>query len=55
MFCYQDAINRSAVPWIIAPVDQRWYRDYFIAEKVMSTLESMELKLPTLAKWPGNE
>ena len=48
MFCYEDAINRSEVPWIIAPVDQRWYRDYFIAEKVMSHLESLDLILPTL-------
>lgn len=47
MFCYEDAINRSVVPWIIAPVDQRWYRDFFIAEKVLETLESMQLKLPT--------
>jgi PPK2 family polyphosphate:nucleotide phosphotransferase len=47
MFCYEDAINRSEVPWIIAPVDQRWYRDYFIAEKILDTLESFQLKLPT--------
>lgn len=47
MFCYEDAINRSQVPWIIAPVDQRWYRDYFIAEKVMTTMESLNMKLPT--------
>lgn len=47
-FCYEDAINRSAVPWIIAPVDQRWYRDYFIAEKVVTTMESLGLQLPTL-------
>lgn len=50
MFCYEDAINRSEVPWYIAPVDQRWYRDYFIAEKVMSTLESMDLTLPGIPK-----
>ena len=47
MFCYEDAINRSEVPWIIAPVDQRWYRDYFIAEKVMSVMESLNMELPT--------
>ena len=47
MFCYEDAINRSEVPWIIAPVDQRWYRDYYIAEKVMSAMESLNMKLPT--------
>ena len=48
MFCYEDAINRSEIPWIIAPVDQRWYRDYFIAEKVMNKLESLNMSLPTL-------
>ena len=46
MFCYQDAINRSVIPWVIVPVDQRWYRDYIIAEKVVSTMESLNLKLP---------
>lgn len=47
-FCYEDAINRSEIPWIIAPVDQRWYRDYFIATKILETLESLPLVLPTL-------
>ena len=47
MHCYEDAINRSEVPWIIAPVDQRWYRDYFIAEKVLTSMESLQMKLPT--------
>jgi PPK2 family polyphosphate:nucleotide phosphotransferase len=48
MQAYEYAINESVVPWIIAPVDQRWYRDYYIAEKVLATLESLNLKLPTL-------
>lgn len=48
--CYEDVINRSTTPWIIAPVDQRWYRNYFIASKVLETLESMNLKYPTLDK-----
>lgn len=48
MRCYEDAINRSDIPWIIAPVDQRWYRNYFIASKVLETLESFDLKFPTL-------
>lgn len=47
MFCYEDAINRSEVPWHIAPVDKRWYRDYYIAEKVMTTLEALDMKLPS--------
>lgn len=48
MFCYEDVINRSVVPWFIAPVDQRWYRDYFIAEKVLEAMEALNLKLPIL-------
>lgn len=54
MFAYEDAINRSAIPWIIAPVDKRWYRDYFIAEAVLATMESLHLKLPTLDKEAAN-
>jgi PPK2 family polyphosphate:nucleotide phosphotransferase len=45
---YEDAINRSKIAWIIAPVDQRWYRNYFIAKKVLQTLESLEMKLPRI-------
>jgi PPK2 family polyphosphate:nucleotide phosphotransferase len=48
MFCYEDAINRSKIPWIIAPVDSRWYRDYFIATKVLETLKTFTLELPGL-------
>lgn len=48
MRCYEDVFNRSTTPWIIAPVDQRWYRDYYIATKVLETLESLPLILPTL-------
>ena len=50
MRCYQDVINRSTIPWIIAPVDQRWYRDYFIATKVLEALNGMKMILPTLTK-----
>ena len=48
MNAYEDAINRSTVPWIIAPVDQRWYRNYFIAKKVCETLESLNMKRPVI-------
>jgi PPK2 family polyphosphate:nucleotide phosphotransferase len=48
MKAYETAINGSIVPWIIAPVDKRWYRDYFIAEKVLETMESLKFKLPKL-------
>lgn len=48
MSAYEDAINRSVIPWHIAPVDQRWYRNYFIAKIVLETLESLNMKFPLL-------
>lgn len=51
MDAYENAINKcNAIPWIIAPVDSRWYRNYFIAEKVLETLNKMEFTLPTIKK-----
>ncbi len=46
--CYEDVINRSKIPWIIAPVDQRWYRNYFIANEVLKALKNMDLEYPPL-------
>ena len=46
--CYEDVINRSSIPWYIAPVDDRFYRDYFIASKVLETLEGFNMEWPPL-------
>lgn len=48
MKAYEDVLNKSKIPWIIAPVDQRWYRNYFIAKKVLETLRSMPLEYPPI-------
>jgi PPK2 family polyphosphate:nucleotide phosphotransferase len=49
MTCYEDAINRcNATPWNVVPGDNRWYRDYLIAEKVVATLEAMNCQFPSL-------
>jgi len=50
MEAYEDLFNRCTVPWIIAPVDQRWYRNYFIAKKVVETLKGLNMKRPLLDK-----
>jgi polyphosphate kinase 2 (PPK2 family) len=36
------------IPWYIAPSDKRWYRNYFIAQVVLKTLEEMNPQLPIL-------
>ncbi|MBP7274412.1 MAG: polyphosphate kinase [Saprospiraceae bacterium] len=45
---YENAINKSKIPWHIVPVDQRWYRDYYIAKIMVETLTALNLKLPVL-------
>jgi PPK2 family polyphosphate:nucleotide phosphotransferase len=50
MRCYEDAINRSRIPWHIIPVDQRWYRDYTIAQTLLHELEKLDLEYPPLPK-----
>ena len=48
MHYYEEAINKcNAIPWIIAPVDKRWYRNHFIAKTVLETLKEMNIKVPT--------
>lgn len=52
MKCYEDAINRSSIPWIVVPADQRWYRDYFVAKEVLKAFKKMDPKLPILEEKP---
>lgn len=47
MAAYEWAIERSTTPWHICPVDNRWYRDYFMAKTIVEALEKLpDLKLP---------
>ncbi len=48
MMAYEYAINNSVVPWHICPVDNRWYRDYFIAKTLVEGLEALQMTYPDL-------
>lgn len=48
MDAYEYAINNSSIPWHICPVDNRWYRDYFIAKTMVEQLEKLDMQLPPL-------
>lgn len=48
MAAYEYAINNSAIPWHICPVDDRWYRDYFIAKTLVEGLEKIDMQMPPL-------
>lgn len=46
MAAYEWAIDNSTTPWHICPVDNRWYRDWFIAKTMVEVMEKLEMKLP---------
>ena len=46
MEAYEYAINNSTTPWHICPVDNRWYRNYFMAKTIVEELEKLKMKLP---------
>lgn len=48
MDAYENVFNKCSIPWIIAPVDSRSYRNYFIAKKILETMRSMEVEWPKL-------
>jgi polyphosphate kinase 2 (PPK2 family) len=50
MEAYEYAINASSVPWHICPVDNRWYRDYFIAKTMVDAMEKLNMQLPVLER-----
>ena len=50
MAAYEWAIHHSTTPWHICPVDNRWYRDHFIAKTMVEALEKLEMKLPGKAQ-----
>ena len=48
MDAYHYILNKSEIPWIIAPCDRKWYRNYFISQKFCEALQELELKLPVI-------
>lgn len=49
MQAYQAAMSATSTenaPWYIVPADSKPYRDYFLAELLVHTLEGMKLSMP---------
>lgn len=49
MTAYEDAItkcNTEHAPWHIIPANNKWYRDWLIANVIVETLESMNPQYP---------
>lgn len=46
---YEDALNRCSTswsPWHVVPANRKWYRDYVIAQTVVTAMEKFKLKWP---------
>ena len=52
MKAYEDVLNRSDIPWINVPADQRWYRNYVVAEHIYKRLKRLKETYPTLSEKP---
>lgn len=48
---YNQCFNKcNAVPWIIVPSDQNWYKENIISQKVYDTLKSLDMQYPGIKK-----
>ncbi|MBX3462775.1 MAG: polyphosphate kinase 2 family protein [Planctomycetes bacterium] len=46
---YEEAIAATSTahaPWHVVPADRNWYRDLVVSEVLVSTLESLRIRLP---------
>ena len=46
---YEEALSRTSTahaPWHVIPADKKWYRDYLVAEVLVSTLEGLNMQYP---------
>lgn len=49
MLMYNDVFeNCNAVPWVIVPADQNWYKEYIITKTLVSALKELNMKYPKL-------
>jgi len=49
MAVYEKILNRcNGIPWYVVPSDTNWQKLYFVARKVLETLENMNMRWPEL-------
>ena len=50
MKAYEDVIEHCSpeIPWHIIPSDQNWYKEYLVAEKIVSLLSGLNMQYPKL-------
>ena len=49
MRAYEDMIRHTATahaPWYVVPADHKWFTRLVVADAIIDTLESLDLKFP---------
>ena len=49
--CYSDVLTNCSTeqaPWYVVPADHRWFRDYIVLQRIVTTLENLTLKFPEI-------
>lgn len=49
--CYADVLSNCSTkqaPWFVVPADHRWFRDYIILQRIVTTLEDLKLEFPEI-------
>ena len=46
MDAYQNVLDGCGKynPWIVVPADNKWYRNYLVANTIVETLENLKMK-----------
>jgi PPK2 family polyphosphate:nucleotide phosphotransferase len=50
MKVYEKIFSRAEIKWDLIPADNKWYRDYLIAKKLVEILEALKMKYPNKLK-----
>lgn len=51
MLVYEDCFNQcNKVPWHIIPSNQNWYKEYLVANAILTTLKNLKMRFPGLKK-----
>jgi len=51
MEAYEEALTKTSTtwaPWYVVPSDRKWFRDLFVSEQIVSTLERFRMRYPPL-------
>ena len=49
--CYADVLSNCSTeqaPWYVIPADHRWFRDYIIIKRIVTTLDNLRLEFPEI-------